>query len=83
MELAMGMGASGIMAGRAVFKEYFRPETREERVAFLNETALPRWLRLCDIVDQHATAWQEWVGVTRVDLAAEVSLDWHRSASTV
>ncbi|MBE9565757.1 MAG: tagatose 1,6-diphosphate aldolase [Proteobacteria bacterium] len=81
VELAMGMGASGIMAGRAVFKEYFRPESREKRVAFLNETALPRWRRLCDIVDRHATPWQDWVGVTRADLAAQVLLDWHKTGS--
>jgi len=83
VELAMEMGASGIMAGRAVFKEYFRPETREERVAFLNETALPRWRRLCNVVDQQATPWQERVGVTREDLAAQVSFDWHNIGSPV
>jgi tagatose 1,6-diphosphate aldolase len=82
VEMAMKAGASGIMAGRAIFKEYFLPDTREERLKFLKKTARKRWERVCDLVDEYATPWQDRLGITREDLASQVVIGWYRESSS-
>lgn len=49
-ELAMKGGASGILAGRAIWKEYFLKKSPEEKEKFL-EVARERFVKLRELVD--------------------------------
>lgn len=77
VRMAMAGGASGIMAGRAIFKEWFEQATPAQSTAFTLETAVPRFRRLCEIVESQATSWQKRVGVADSDLAAAVDPGWY------
>ncbi|MBI3291579.1 MAG: tagatose 1,6-diphosphate aldolase [Elusimicrobia bacterium] len=77
VELAMRAGASGIMAGRAIFNEYFDANTPADRTRFLQTTGVERMKKLTGIVDQYATSWIERYRITPTELAAQVVPDWH------
>jgi tagatose 1,6-diphosphate aldolase len=54
-------GASGIIAGRAIWKEAVDLDG-DERRAFLREVAVPRLQGLVDVLADHGTSWKA-VGV--------------------
>jgi tagatose 1,6-diphosphate aldolase len=81
VEMAMQFGASGIMVGRAVFKEYFEGETPKKRNEFLKATAVQRWLEISGLVDKYATPWRQRYGITLKDLAAAVDPNWFKQAA--
>jgi tagatose-1,6-bisphosphate aldolase len=61
VEIALDAGAVGFIAGRAIWGEAVALEG-EERVAFLQETAVPRLSRLCDVLGRHGRSWHEVAG---------------------
>jgi tagatose 1,6-diphosphate aldolase len=56
LEIACAAGASGFLAGRAIWQEgvSMSPEARQ---AFLTQTAVPRLKQLTEIVDAYARPW--------------------------
>jgi tagatose-1,6-bisphosphate aldolase len=60
--IALDNGASGIIAGRAIWKEAVDLEG-EERRAFLREVSVPRLAGLVDVLRQHGRSWEDVAGV--------------------
>lgn len=80
-ERAMKSGASGYMAGRAIFNEYFEGATPQDRAKFLKTTGLERMRELNGLVDGHATPWTQRYVIGPKDLAQAVSPDWYLGGS--
>ncbi len=55
---ALDNGASGIIAGRAIWKEAVDLQA-DERRAFLRDVAVPRLRGLVDVLAEHGRSWQE------------------------
>lgn len=81
VELAMKAGSSGIMAGRAIFNEYFDQNTPKARNQFLKTTGLKRFRTLAKIVDRYAQGWQKRTKIAYQDLAAAVKPDWYSAGA--
>lgn len=77
VELAMKAGASGIMAGRAIFQEYFDNPDHHWQKNFLKTTGIERMKKLCELVDKYATPWQKRYSLTSEELLNSVSPDWY------
>lgn len=77
VESAMKAGASGIMAGRAIFNEYFEQNTSKDRSTFLKTAGLQRMKTLTDLVDRYAASWQARAGLSSADLAASMDPHWY------
>ncbi|MBI4387198.1 MAG: tagatose 1,6-diphosphate aldolase [Elusimicrobia bacterium] len=77
VELAMTGGASGYMAGRAIFNEYFDAPDATARALFLKTTGIPRMQTLNKLVDGRATPWTNRYSLSPADLAAAVRSDWY------
>lgn len=58
---ALDNGASGIIAGRAIWKEAVDLDG-EARRDFLRDTAVPRLQGLVDVLAEHGTSWKEVAG---------------------
>ena len=58
VRIALDNGASGFIAGRAIWGEAVR-FTGEARVAFLEATAVPRLAALSELLAQHGRSWRE------------------------
>lgn len=73
LEVACKAGAAGFVAGRAIWKEAAEV-TGKERTAFLKGTARERIKELVDIVNQHASKWQDMIesGFCHIDSG------WHK-----
>jgi len=71
VEIACKAGASGFLAGRALWQEATGMSSREERIEFFNTTVVERLRLITAIADAYGTPW-----FARVD-APEVSEDWH------
>jgi len=76
-ELAMKGGASGYMAGRAIFNEYFEQATPAEKLAFLRTRGVERMRRLNALVDAFAQPWLKRCGLGPQDLAAALDPLWY------
>ncbi len=72
--VACQAGASGVMAGRAVWKEAAELQDRA-RDAFLRTTAQKRMQRLTAICAGHARPWTDFIP----DLSDSVSEDWYKA----
>lgn len=77
VEQTMSAGSSGIMAGRAIFNEYFDQETPEKRTRFLETVGVERMQTLVSAVDKYATPWHKRYSLTPQDLAAAVDPVWY------
>jgi len=78
VEMACKAGASGFLAGRALWQEGARIGSRQERLAFFKNTAAPRLKELAGVADRHGRPWYAALGVEdgRFD---PVPGDWYRS----
>lgn len=83
VELAMKAGCSGIMAGRAIFKEWFLQNSAEESARFSESVGLPRFSKLCNIVEHHATGWQDRLGIGDQELKDAVDPMWYAGGKTI
>ncbi len=82
VEFAMKAGASGIMAGRAIFQEYFDYVDLNDRKKFLKTIGIDRMKKLNEIVDKYATPWQKKTGITAADHLKAVETDWYSKGAT-
>jgi len=57
VELASKAGASGFLAGRALWQEGARIKSRQERMDFFRSTAAPRLDQIASLVRQHGKPW--------------------------
>jgi tagatose 1,6-diphosphate aldolase len=64
VEIACRNGASGFMAGRALWQEATDIGSREERMSFFRKTTVSRLGELADIADRSATPWYARMGYT-------------------
>lgn len=77
VDLAMQSGASGFMAGRAIFNEYFDQTQRGERTSFLRTQGVERIKALGALVDRYATPWFSRYQITSQDMAQAISSEWY------
>jgi tagatose 1,6-diphosphate aldolase len=84
VEAAMKGGASGIMAGRAIFKEWLDPKSdRFQSASFLKGEATERIQKLASIVEQRATSWLQRYGLSYEDLGSAVRPGWYSPHAVV
>ena len=77
VEIASRTGASGFLAGRALWQEGVQIKSREERMEFFRNTAAPRLRELVTIVEQYARPWYAKMGSTD-GAAPPVTEDWYK-----
>jgi len=63
VKIACEAGASGFLAGRALWKEGVQIRSREERMKFFKETAAPRLKELAEIAHKYGKPWYIKTGV--------------------
>lgn len=63
VEIASKAGASGFLAGRALWQEGAQIRSREERMNFFRNTAAPRLRELAQIADKYGNPWYFKLGV--------------------
>jgi len=78
VEIACKSGASGFLAGRALWQEGAQIKSREERMAFFTNTAAPRLKELSGIVAKYGKPWYTKMGIENGEFAPVVE-DWYRS----
>jgi tagatose 1,6-diphosphate aldolase len=78
VQLAAESGASGILGGRAFWKEYFLQDGEQARSEFAATTGRQRVAEADAIVRQHATPWFARYGLSKDDLSTiRASEGWH------
>jgi len=78
VEIACQAGASGFLAGRAIWQEAIQLGDRKERVKFLSTTVADRSKELAEIAAKYAVPWYRKLGLEAHQLAA-ISDNWHKS----
>ncbi len=63
VEYACKAGASGFLAGRAIWKEMFQIQDPGERFRFLKSTATERLKKITEIAARYATPWYKKAGL--------------------
>jgi tagatose 1,6-diphosphate aldolase len=78
VQLAMDCGASGILGGRAFWKEYFLQGDQAAREKFARGESAQRVRDLHEIVFNKATPWFKWYGLTMEQIRdLYVAEGWH------
>jgi tagatose 1,6-diphosphate aldolase len=77
VEIACQAGASGFLAGRAIWQEAMPIDKARERVKFLATVGADRLKRLSEIAAKYATPWYKKLGLTSHKLAP-VAEGWYR-----
>lgn len=77
VEIACKAGASGFLAGRALWKEGSQIRSREERMKFFRQTAASRLKELIKIVEKYGKPWYIKAGVKNNELL-HVPEGWYR-----
>lgn len=78
VEIACQGGASGFLAGRAIWQEAIQLGDKEERVKFLSTTVADRVKELAEIATKYAVPWYRKLGIEAQDLTT-VTHDWYAS----
>jgi tagatose 1,6-diphosphate aldolase len=78
VEIACKAGASGFLAGRALWQEGARIPVRKDRMDFFLNTAAPRLRELAEIADRHGKPWYLKLGSDDGRFASP-AVDWYRS----
>ncbi|MCJ7669870.1 MAG: tagatose 1,6-diphosphate aldolase [Dehalococcoidia bacterium] len=78
VEIACKAGASGFLAGRALWQEGAQIRSREERMNFFQNTAAPRLKELAEIADSYGKPWYSRLGAEDGKFAP-VTEGWYRS----
>ena len=71
-------GASGFLAGRALWQEGVQIPSREERMNFFRTTAAPRLKELAELVNKYGRPWYVKMGAEDGELA-KVAEDWYQN----
>ena len=78
VQMAVDAGASGVLGGRAFWKEYFLQEGSGTRSQFAATTAFKRVTDVNALVCDHATPWFTRYGLTKETLATVRATEgWH------
>jgi tagatose 1,6-diphosphate aldolase len=77
VEIACRAGASGFLAGRAIWQEAMPIAEVGERVKFLTTVGADRLKKLSEIAAKYATPWYKKLGLTRHKLAT-VTEGWYQ-----
>jgi tagatose 1,6-diphosphate aldolase len=78
VQMAMDAGASGVLGGRAFWKEYFLQDGANARTRFAATTGHQRIADVDAVVREHATPWFARYGLTREDMATIRAFEgWH------
>ncbi|MGA8848667.1 MAG: tagatose 1,6-diphosphate aldolase [Dehalococcoidia bacterium] len=78
VEIACKAGASGFLAGRALWQEGAQIRSREARMNFFQNTAAPRLQELAEIADKYGKPWYFKLGAENGKFAP-LAEGWHRS----
>ena len=73
VEIACQAGASGFLAGRALWQEATQASSGQERLKFLETTVVKRLESLTELANAYGTPWH-----TKLE-ASEVDENWHRN----
>jgi len=76
VEIACKAGASGFLAGRALWQEGAQIRSRDERMNFFRNTAAPRLEKLAEIADNYGKPWYSRLGAENGKLAP-VTEGWY------
>jgi tagatose 1,6-diphosphate aldolase len=77
VELACKAGASGFLAGRALWQEGAKIRSRDERIKFFQNTATPRLKELAEIADKYGKPWYSKLGAENGKFAL-LTEDWYQ-----
>jgi tagatose 1,6-diphosphate aldolase len=78
VQMAMESGCSGVLGGRAFWKEYFLQPDAEARTKFAAEEGLRRVSEVDKVVREHGTPWFARYGLTLEDLhSIRPAEGWH------
>ena len=77
VEIACKAGASGFLAGRALWQEGAQIRSREERMSFFQTTAAPRLRELSDLVNKYGKPWYAKMGGVKGEFAT-VNEGWYQ-----
>jgi tagatose 1,6-diphosphate aldolase len=69
VKMAMECGCSGVLGGRAFWKEYFLQDGPDARTKFAATTGVKRVSEVGEVVVAHGTPWFSRYGLTHEDLA--------------
>jgi tagatose 1,6-diphosphate aldolase len=78
VEIACKAGASGLLAGRALWQEAAQIKSREERLNFFNNVAATRLKELAEIANRYGRAWQAKLGIINGQFALPAE-GWYRN----
>jgi tagatose 1,6-diphosphate aldolase len=78
VKIACKAGASGFLAGRALWQEGAQIRSRDERMNFFQSTAAPRLKELAEIADSYGKPWYSRLGAENGKFAP-VAEGWYRS----
>jgi tagatose 1,6-diphosphate aldolase len=78
VRIACKAGASGFLAGRALWQEGAQIRSRDERMNFFQNTAAPRLEELAKIADSYGKPWYSRMGAENGKFAP-VAEGWYRS----
>jgi len=78
VEIACKAGASGFLAGRALWQEGAQIRNRVERMSFFRHTAAPRLKELAELADSYGKPWYSRMGATNGGFAP-LTENWYRS----
>jgi tagatose 1,6-diphosphate aldolase len=78
VEIACKAGASGFLAGRALWQEGAQIRSRDERMKFFQNTAAPRLKELAEIADSYGKPWYSRLG-TENSKVAPMAEGWYRN----
>jgi len=77
VKIACKAGASGFLAGRALWQEGVRIRSREKRLDFFQNTAAPRLKELAEVADRYGKPWYSRVEAEKGRFSP-VAQDWYR-----
>jgi tagatose 1,6-diphosphate aldolase len=77
VEIACRAGASGFLAGRAIWQEAMNIEDPKERAKMLTTLGAERLQKLSDIAAKHAVPWYQKLGLAHDELA-QAGEGWYR-----
>ena len=78
VKIACKAGASGFLAGRALWQEGAQIHSREERMTFFKNIAAPRLKELAEMADDYGKPWYTRLGAENSKFAPVVE-GWYRS----
>ncbi|MFH1486847.1 MAG: tagatose 1,6-diphosphate aldolase [Chloroflexota bacterium] len=78
VDIACKAGASGFLAGRALWQEGVQIRSRQERMNFFIDTATPRLKDLAELVNKNGRPWYAKLGAEKGEFPP-VPEGWHKS----